>query len=97
MSTVTQQKLNGPNEICHPVDADIRKPLVVEISDFRGQRFLDVRHWYYTENGSLSRTKSGASIPMDAVLSTMQAMVAAYNEAMGGEVVAIAVDPDAVQ
>lgn len=64
------------------VDIDILQPIKVEVSEYRGQTNLQVRHWWKPkEHEDLVRTKKGITIPLDDTLVLIQVMLDSYNEA----------------
>lgn len=71
-----EEVLNGRNRAS--VDADLRQPIKVSRSEFRGKTLLDVRH-YYDAGGVWKPTKRGVSFLWDdgqGLLETVAEMVA---------------------
>ena len=69
-------------EVSLEVDLDLREPLVVSASDFKGTPRFDVRHYYETD-GALRPSKKGINLPLDLVPRLIDALLMAYNEASG--------------
>lgn len=71
-----EEVINGRNRV--DVDADLRNPVKVTASEYRGKKLLDVRH-YYDAGGVWKPTKKGISVlwdDADHLLKTVAEMVA---------------------
>jgi hypothetical protein len=79
-------------ELTMEAELDIREPLVVSISDFRGTARFDVRHYFVNDAGEMAPSKKGINIPLELVPRLLDALVTAYNEASGED---LAVGPAA--
>lgn len=62
---------------------DIRDPIMISVSDFRGQPRLDIRHFFENSEGALSPTKKGINIPLTDTLALIDSILVAYNDATG--------------
>lgn len=66
------------NQINVEVEADVRQPITVEVSNWRGVQSLSIRHWYETSQGAFARTQKGVLLP----LADGEKLIAAIQEAM---------------
>lgn len=69
--------------IIKQVDLDSKKLVRVEVSEWRGTTYFDVREWWTPEDGDPARTKKGVKVKLDDALVLIDTMVAVYNEATG--------------
>jgi len=60
------------------LDVALRNPIIVSISDFRGESRLDVRHHYEGDDGELHPTKKGINMPALYVPALLIALEAAH-------------------
>lgn len=70
-------------EVTIQAELDIRDPLFVSISLFRGSPRLDVRHFYQNEANELAPTKKGINIPAADIPRLVETILMAYNQALG--------------
>jgi hypothetical protein len=68
-------------EVSVEANLDIRDPIIVSVSDFKGKPRLDMRHYYETDEGEMSPTRKGVNVPLDDALELIEALVTAYNAA----------------
>ena len=66
------------SELCVRVASDVRNPIVVSVSQYRGLTRLDIRHNFTDEGGELRPTKKGISVP----IADVQALVTALETAV---------------
>ncbi len=60
---------------------DIRKSdserIRINISDYRGRTFIDLRVWYSTENGEFKPGRAGVSLRPDQIAEVVQGLLVA--------------------
>ncbi len=66
------------NEINVEVETEVKQPITVAVSDWRGVQCLSIRHWYETPQGTYARTQKGVMLP----LADGEKLIAAIQEAM---------------
>jgi hypothetical protein len=59
------------SELKVQVDSDLRNPILVSISEYRGVERLDIRHHYVDGSGEYRPTQKGISIPVSYAESLM--------------------------
>lgn len=59
------------SELKIQVDSDLRNPILVSISEYRGVERLDIRHHYEDSNGEYQPTQRGISMPVSYAESLM--------------------------
>lgn len=48
----------------------------VEIADFQGRRFVNVRRWFWTPAGELKPTRDGFTFPLERLAELVRAIIA---------------------
>lgn len=67
-------------EIRVTADVDTKTPVIVTVSEWKGETRLDARKYYADKGtGELRPTKKGVNVPVDDALAVAQAILDAYN------------------
>lgn len=75
------------------VDCIARNPVFASIGEYRGQKRLDLRHYYTGDDGRLHPTKKGISVPLDSAMELIVALEGVTPPADGAEtLVQVAID-----
>ncbi len=48
----------------------------IEVADFRGRQFVNVRRWYRDTDGELKATKKGFTFPLERLTELVEAILA---------------------
>lgn len=77
------KKFDKPNSIHVRPALKHRNPVVVEVSDGRKEKNMDVRHWYWNEDAdAYCRTRQGVQVPLTDTRALVTAILEAYNQAV---------------
>ena len=80
------KKFDKPNSIHVRPALKHRNPVVVEVSDGRKEKNIDVRHWYFNDEAdAYCRTRQGVQIPLSDTPALVAAILEAYNQAVPDE------------
>ena len=85
-SNGSEKIFDQANDVSIEVLVDTHNPIVVEVSEWKGEQYLDVREWYFRKNdGRYARTRSAVRVEVDDALVLIQAQIDAYNSCVPEE------------
>lgn len=83
---MSEKTFDKPNDVHVPVQAKHRNPVVVEVSNGRKAKNLDIRHWYFNDEAdAYCRTRQGVQVALEDTPALLAAVLEAYNQSVPEE------------